>query len=482
MSFRLYQKFIVAGLFLSGGLAKAVDCDDKQDTLKKLGSSSAEILKAANIDYLKSDTADFCYRNMLLRYLRVNNKNKIDPTNLTTAQLEKEVDKVKYEIAPWQMSMVSTPEAKEEAVHLSTASIPHKEIFSSPKEVFTISEEVLKMRYQRSSKFIEEQKRSEKIDQEVSKISLTAACAIDNPLSVLSCTKALNIIKEDMTPKGQADIINASVWRRVLGSNKYDEGIRLAALKISNRLENRENDKDGNVFDDLKEAFRQSGLPSDASERATWDVLTLIGNQGPNIGGYATKIETGSWKPATQKSLGLGFIATAMTLLDQRRLRDKNRFYSYPSNIQTTCDNSKPYHFWMAASLSRNLVTEHGIDPEVAAQATFLAQRGYQMNRDKSGDVVSTQGKNALSNGLFSPVHQIIRTDFAYGAAGAKFGSESVANQQSSKISVDGALMSLMEDAGTQFPSSSILGSSFDTFKNWNSIFSPTSAVDGLER
>lgn len=469
---KFYRSLLVCAFIFFTANATANDCPP-QDLLLQLKETAAETLKVANIAYLKSDTSDFCYRNMLLRYLSVNNRNKIDPLSLTTAQLEKEVDRVNIEENPWPMSLVSTPKAKERAIALA---IEEK----SPEIVFAEPEKISDDRHEQARERLSIQGSSERIRAEVSKVTLAGACAADSLSSIYECTKALGIIKEEMTPKGQADIIDAKSWARVLGSAKYDEGIRRASLKIAERLKKTDGGT-GNVFEDLIGSFKDSGISEKDAENATWDVLGLIGNQGPSIGHYASLLEKNKYSGRSQKANGLGFIASAMSYLDQKRVRAGRPMYSYPKGIQSTCDNSKPYHFWMSASLSRNLVLNHGISPQVAARATYLAERGYQMRRGLSADGTASKGKIVLNLPLYSPAHQVIRTDFAYGAAGAVYGSEIGKVEQSSKnISVDQALSSMMADSGTERPGDSYFGDMVGEFSNWNTIFSPTSALQSI--
>lgn len=54
--------------------------------------------------------------------------------------------------------------------------------------------------------------------------------------------------------------------------------------------------------------------------------------------------------------------------------------YSYPRDVVTSCDNSKPYYFWMSAYMTREMVKQ-GISPEAAAAGAFSAQKGYEVLR-----------------------------------------------------------------------------------------------------
>ncbi len=95
---------------------------------------------------------------------------------------------------------------------------------------------------------------------------------------------------------------------------------------------------------------------------------------------------------------GLGYISTAMTYLDIKKSAQGNGLYSYPSSIQTSCDNSKPYHFWMSAFLARR-VTQITQNPNAGVDAAFIAEKAYQFKSHLGG---AKSGQSYISNAVFT--------------------------------------------------------------------------------
>jgi hypothetical protein len=459
-------------------VANAVDkplCDNVSDRIPRLASSSGEILKKTNVEYAEKDMKDFCKRNMLLRYLKTKKSLQIGEIDtLSTEQLEKVVDQANSEIAPWQLSLLSTENSKKKAVEAIIWNDDPLLYFSKPKREHAD--------YAQASAFIDSatSNQSTKIDDIKTKTALL--CAYEMKFSAVSCVKSLEAIQEKMIPKGgDLDITDKALWKRVLGSDKYDEGLRIAASTIAQKVKS-SNGTNGNIFEDIQNAFIKSGMNSNEAQNATWDTLGLIANQGPSIGYYVTKLENrgDSSLENSQKSNALAYIASGMTYLDLKNLKNNLPMYSYPSGIQTTCDNSKPYHFWMSAYLARTLVKENQIAPEVAAETTFMAQKAYQINRTAAANGTQPGAiENILATQPYAPVRQIIRTDLAYSSAGALYGSQSAESLNTKNYSVNGAIVSLLKDSSSEKtePGTNML----ETYLKWNRAFSADSAFEYLK-
>jgi hypothetical protein len=385
-------------------------------------------------------------------------KTPADCLTMSLENLEKEVDAVNTEKIPWQLSLVSTEKSKLSAINTALGKgVSAIEYFSKPEDPIVD----LMKNYDKINKYFDEIKENPSVLTAGEKLKATLLCATESLTSIPSCMKSIEVIKSKMTPKGALnDITDKELWRRVLSSNKYDEGIRQASLIIAKKINNLNATDGASVFDDIQTGFVKSGMSSTKALEAAWDVLGLIGNQGPNIGSYVTNIESGFYTfEGSMKARGLSFISAAMTYIDHKQLKAGKPIYSYPANIQSTCDNSKPYHFWMSAYIARALVKENKISPADAAQGA---------------DIINLEA--------FSPAHQIIRTDLAYSAAGALFGSNSVNKSDSKKYDVNNAMIALLENAGTDQEANNSSGSQLDTYLIWSKIFSPNSALDSLRK
>lgn len=190
-----------------------------------------------------------------------------------------------------------------------------------------------------------------------------------------------------------------------------------------------------------------------------------------------------------QNLKALGFIAAAITNLDYKRDREELPLYSYPKEVKTSCNNSKPYHFWMSAYNARELVNKDGFSAETARLASFATEKAYQITRNSR---FSANSNSTLSNittyPVYSPTSQIVRTDLAYAAAGANYGSGA-----KTQVNVDQTLTKLMKatpnfavdnstkyyseykkqnyDADSDSPSLPYL------YQKWKLIFAPNVAI-----
>ncbi len=287
------------------------------------------------------------------------------------------------------------------------------------------------------------------------------------------CMRGLERVEAAMLPtfaeetyegetRRHAPIAGQAWWEEIYGSQDYEEGIRLAALRIQDRVlrPNARENATGDVQSDLREAFIQSGMPADRAGHAALRVLGVIATAGPNLGGRTWTIDNPASMRSvssfgilsgeqSQLSLGLNLIASSMSHLDSLRSVRGAPLYSLPPEVNATCDNAKPYHFWMAAGIARDL-TANGIHPSAAAAATYLAQVAYQLNRDEGRTDGRGDLENILTRDSWDPVMQVIRTDLAYAASGTVYGVSLAPRRDPrplQRINLDGTLRSLVEAA-----------------------------------
>lgn len=473
----MIQVIVLAMLFFVGSNVEAQVCRRPTDVLGRTEDFSAEVYKKINLDSVTNNISEFCRRNLLIRFLKtVSNQEREkagirgDFELLSTPEIEQQTQ-LAADLKPnreiWQKTLIPVARIRESALDDVLKWIDINEqaplYFSSPRP----SEPIPVSQFNEIEKdpnLIAAARASD------SKLA-TAACLTEMPLSPLECLKALELIKSRMLPRKKWNIMDMENWKRFFSSNKYDNGLRLAALKISKQVEGRLH-PNSNIFDDLRSSFEESGLGPEESIEATWNTLGLISQGGANTIQRAALFSKG------QKSAALGYIATAMNLLDSKKQGMGYKLYSYPDNIDTSCDNSKPYHFWMSGYLSRELI-KSGISSDVAEKTVFLAQKGYQLNRDIAGKQLAV-GK-VLSKDPFDPVHQVIRTDLAYSAAGAIYGANSL-KKTTQALNVDNAIISLARDASVVRPvdQKEYIGS-IRSYLTWNKIFSPNSAYRELK-
>ena len=116
-------------------------------------------------------------------------------------------------------------------------------------------------------------------------------------------------------------------------------------------------------------------------------------------------------------SLSLAVLGSGPLILDFKR-RDSQRLYSYPSEIRTSAEIGKTYHFWMSAYLTYRLSNEMG-NSHAAGVATWLSEQGYQ--------AISTTALRTpeivFDGHPFTAYNNRIRVDLAFAEAGIRFGA-----------------------------------------------------------
>jgi hypothetical protein len=231
--------------------------------------------------------------------------------------------------------------------------------------------------------------------------------------SVVSCSKGLQRLRTLTAVRGS--IMLPLLYKRVLLNPDYREGLRIGALKVLNRI-SVEGEVQSNFFDDLKDAYIKAGSSPKQAEDRAWDVIGLVSTAGPNLD---SRLDDLGVADVPLRS-ALNALAAGPQVLDARG-SPNGHLYSYPRNAPTSCNQGKPYHFWMSAYLARFLSQELD-DTEGAAAAVYLAEEGYQMfaktgNRDPI---------RAFAVSSLDPANNLIRMDLAYSALGSRFGATSV--------------------------------------------------------
>ena len=294
------------------------------------------------------------------------------------------------------------------------------------------------------------------------------------------CVAGINALQRRLSPirLSEGTIVRPELYVSVLGNEKYDDGLRLAAESLRLRIEKKF--FSGDIFSDLKGAFRRSGLSSADSVEYTWNVLGLIATGGPNLSLRLEQVLAFSdgGQPIPQNAAALIFISVAMEVLDSFKAQANKNLYSYPSTLVARCDNAKPYHFWMAAFDARELVARDKLSEAAALSASFISVKAYQAVRSQlngGGELFS----GVLSSATYSPASEIIRTDLAYGAAGSKFGATLGDARRSSAIDVGKILGAVLRNSSVLSPISSAEQEHMSLpsqYFRWDEIFSPDTA------
>lgn len=321
------------------------------------------------------------------------------------------------------------------------------------------------------------------VQQRIDNFYPTLLCAEISVMESLSCSSAIDIIKKLNTPKSVADnnlgpkFNNLPLWTEIYGNNKFDEGLRLAGLKILERVDGKLTDSD-NVSKDLRDSFGQSGMSKADAEDSALKIMGLISNGANNTSIRISYLLNKS--PYDAKSIALTLISSSLQYLDYLKSAKGMPLYSLPTEVKSDCLSFKYHHFWMAAFMARSLVKDYDVGPKAAAMAAFTANKGYHILRD----IGRPKGKGAssvgvLSRAAFDPVHQIVRTDLAFAAAGAHYGSEGM--NKKIPINMDSATVALLEKTEALEPLSKeelVSKTDYERYKIWKKIFSPNTAFE----
>lgn len=481
--------------------SRAQSCSASKASLTTLIESSREILKQSHITAATANMPEYCQRNFLLRFINSQKKAPPDCETKSIEELEKIASDLMFAVAKvdsaqdhaWNFGLVPTEVTAKHAVNFSLKEIGYGQNSEIPplvrmRKYLESGTQLSTNEKDRIRKSISDMKDSKnpEADERMTSMKSMLFCAEISVLKAVQCNSGLEILFQKMNPKahaGRTKFSDLDLWSEVLLNEKYDEGLRRAGLKILDRVDGKMSDSD-NVYDDVLNSFKESGMGQTEAHRATLKVMGVVSNGAQNTSnrlaqlGYARTM-------LDNKSNALTILAGSLQLLDFKKSKAGQPAYSLPPNVKSKCMNMKPYHFWMAAYLSESLVTENNFNPDTAAIATYSGQKAYQLNRDygRPGDGVG-KVSSVLAGQPFGPVHQVVRMDLAFSAAGAQWGGRSGLMSQKS-FDIDSALIAMMRESEVRTPPAAeeLQGQSMErTYLTWRSVFAPNAAFESLSK
>lgn len=308
------------------------------------------------------------------------------------------------------------------------------------------------------------------------RVTLAALCAQYGVLQAPACMRALEQILRDMSPHStqkpgfgstvtQSLITMPETITRFLWKTENIEAIRGAAFEIWSLVQKNEAPKEGHLFELLYRHFQRVGFNTKEAEDQTWEFLGIYSTRGTNIGntiaqfGYSFA-NGGARVPFEIAGYSFATIAHCTGILDAMRLEQGGRMFSYPPEIVSELDNSKPYHFWMSAYLAREGTRTTG-NKEAGKNAAWLAQLGYQMKSETNG----RDPTRAFQVDPYDPANNKIRMDLTYAAAGAVYGSRRAQNLTVPALDLNEGLRELILAGEPLLPLSKL-----DAAKQWEGI------------
>jgi len=297
-------------------------------------------------------------------------------------------------------------------------------------------------------------------------------------LKVNSCDDAMDTVQRLATP--WEGVSFKETHTEVLLDSRYNEGLRLAALKIAKKTK-KPIKNDENLFDDFKASFIEAGAKEIDAEEMTWNTLGVMSASGTRQWLRFVSIPYGY--DQGQKRLALQTIANCLPIIDHNSAKT-GHIYSFPKEIQGGCNTGKNYHFWSSAFMSRKAALESG-NPEAAVVAAYQAEKFYNMNKAKTGGF--TMAGHMVQGEMFSPASNVIRIDLAQSAAGAMWGAQKATTREPSHANIDSTVKKLIEKAGRGSVSPAVqysagfLPEPIASYPAWMSKFNPNILMDNVD-
>lgn len=286
----------------------------------------------------------------------------------------------------------------------------------------------------------------------------------------MKCMDAVLSIKKIMSPIQNNSLL--AIIAEIIGEPVYAEAAMNLAILIQEKIDNPALPA-GHLFDDLKNIFLSLGEKEEQAIDKTFKLIAVYATNGPTtpqfISGYMSKTQVKLY-------MGLAAFSTGITVLNQRTFKT-GQPYVFPANYQSTCDNGKPYHFWMSAFLARYAGSVVK-DAKIGATAAFVSQIGYQMMSKTTG----RDPLRAFATPSNSVANQKIRLDITAATLGAQFGASFVSKKPIKivNLSQDQALKTMLISSqnlevltGDELANAWTTGGGLLGFQRWQKIFAP---------
>lgn len=232
----------------------------------------------------------------------------------------------------------------------------------------------------------------------------------------------------------------------------------------------------------LSGRLRQQGLSDAEANKLAWAFWGFFGSRGTSVDLLQPFFH--------QENLPLFvpyYIITAGgALIDAKQTVTQGTAFSIPHDISTTCLTGRPYHFWMAASITQQLI-EEGFHGDDAMVAVHLAGLGYEF-------LSSTWGRDPTkpftSKNVY--VRRGIQVGISYKTLGSWWAFRKLAGKKS-KHSYDRALKLMIRRSinlppldRSQMPVDQYVDSKkevafmFSLYPYWERIIAPDSVLNRL--
>jgi hypothetical protein len=192
----------------------------------------------------------------------------------------------------------------------------------------------------------------------------------------------------------------------------------------------------GDLFEDVRAAFTKNGVSESDAENYAWEVLGLYSTRGTSM----TVLYDVADSENAFVVADLGRVASMISYLDGASY-GSGKPYSIPPVIKSQCDYTRPYHFWLAAYLSR-LLLQDGYAPK----DVFQAVHGIEVLYEEFGNIpgqVNTTTKVSASDVVKQEEHSYYIVETQKNIVANDLGSYWVVNHLQVSSDFDQSLLTL---------------------------------------
>lgn len=286
-----------------------------------------------------------------------------------------------------------------------------------------------------------------------------AACAYLSLMDALSCSKAVEALYpyvDRYIPYGRGLVTTAlPLVKNTLTNSRLTKGLQAAAVSLWKKIQNNSFSHEDNIFDEIRTALEATGLTKKEAEDEALQALGVIATGGPNFARRANLldiktfpicVDAGFIDSCNPNFVFLSAIAEGIAHADMLKMESAKdpSLYSLPQGYTFPCDAGKPYHFWMAAALTREL-QKLGHKSGGARAAVYLSQMGYQTGRP-----YNAKTDELFNRPRFGTLENSSRIDLVLAAAGTRFGADVGDGKSSKPVSLQEALRQNVLAGGTR--------------------------------
>ena len=248
------------------------------------------------------------------------------------------------------------------------------------------------------------------------KVGAFVLCELFKSPHSAQCAGAVDYLHAQLTSGPKTANLGNAFLAPILTTPVPEKGAIRAVSKVLDRLATK--DFNGHLLDDVREAYLAEGFSGKEAEQWAWDLVFASFVHGQN--GYSM-LEAKFDRDYNRWTIAASIvISSAAVVLDSMARENGAEMYTLPAGVHSSCDNGRPYHFWVTAYSARNAAL-NGKSPDASVWSAYLLDAAYQMLSISEGR--SRRGNS--SQAFDGPNNDGARLDLSFASAGAEFGVDS---------------------------------------------------------